>query len=71
MVARGEERADRRPAGRRRRERQRERAGAAVKRRRPWADGLCVVPDGSGRAVAVAAAAMEDAMSSTGDGEER
>lgn len=67
MVARGEERADRRPAGRRRRER----AGAAVKRRRPWADGLCVVPDGSGRAVAVAAAAMEDAMSSTGDGEER
>lgn len=65
MVARGEERADRRPAGRRRRER----AGAAVKRRRPWADGLCVVPDGSGRAVA--AAAMEDAMSSTGDGEER
>jgi hypothetical protein len=68
-VARGEERADRRPAGRRRRERQRERAGAAVKRRRPWADGLCVVPDGSGRAVA--AAAMEDAMSSTGDGEER
>lgn len=68
-MARGEERADRRPAGQRRRER--ERAGAAVKRRRPWADGLCVVPDGSGRAVAVAAAAMEDAMSSTGDGEER
>lgn len=65
MVARG----DRRPAARSRREW--ERAGAAGKTRRPWADGLWAVAVDGERAVAVAVAAMEDAMSSSAGREER
>jgi len=65
LVARG----DRRPAARSRREW--ERAGAAGKTRRPWADGLWAVAVDGERAVAVAAAAMEDAMSSSAGGEDR
>ena len=67
MVARG----DRRPAARSRREW--ERAGAAGKTRRPWADGLwAVAVDGeSAVAVAQAVAAMEDVIRSSAGGEER
>ena len=70
MVARG----DRRPAARSRREW--ERAGAAGKTRRPWADGLWAVAVDGERVVAVAqaaaaVAAMEDAMSSSAGGEDR